>query len=109
MGRMKLGPPTLLVACVAYRPTFHGLSKPFAHLDAWILLPPGGSFQYGFQETSRDSKTLRAGFPRCSLLGRKSWELYVMSSFAVTSGVDPAQGSSGSSRSLAKCRSGTCL
>ena len=20
---------------------------PFAHLDAWILLPPGGSFQYG--------------------------------------------------------------
>ena len=47
MGRMKLGPPTLLVACVAYRPTFHGLSKPFAHLDAWILLPPGGSFQYG--------------------------------------------------------------
>ena len=46
MGRMRLGPPTLLAACVAYRAHIPW-PFPFAHLDAWILLPPGGSFQYG--------------------------------------------------------------
>ena len=46
---------------------------------------------------------------RCGLPGGKSWEPYTRSSLAVTSGVAPAQGSSGSSRSLAKHGSGTCL
>ena len=52
MGRVRLGPPTLLVACVAYQTHIPG---PFPF--AWILLLPGGSFQYGIVVPGKKSES----------------------------------------------------
>ena len=56
MGRVRLGPPTLLVACVAYGAHIPW-PFPFAHLDAWILLLTGGSFQYGIVIPGKKSES----------------------------------------------------
>ena len=55
-GEGEARAPSLLVACVAYWAHIPW-PFPFAHLDAWILLLPGGSFQYGIVIRGKKSES----------------------------------------------------